>query len=78
MLANGAYSERDARAVFARLLGGVAHLHAAGVVHRDLKLENLVRGPLSRACARSWVGSPPSLRGVALLMVPRRSHPTPP
>lgn len=28
--------------MFAQLISGVAYLHAKGIVHRDLKLENLL------------------------------------
>eukprot|EP00887_Chlorella_sp_A99_P005806 scaffold1.g5806.t1 len=38
----GHYSEDDARTVFAQLISGVRYLHSMGVVHRDLKLENLL------------------------------------
>ena len=38
----GSYSEDDARQVFKTLISALAHIHAAGVVHRDIKLENLV------------------------------------
>ena len=44
LLAQGeeAYSERDARHAFAALLRGLNHLHARGVTHRDVKLDNLL------------------------------------
>ncbi|KDO20508.1 CAMK protein kinase [Saprolegnia parasitica CBS 223.65] len=35
------YSERDARALVRELLHGVAHLHAQGVVHRNIKPESI-------------------------------------
>ncbi|KAJ9450130.1 RAC family serine/threonine-protein kinase-like protein [Diplonema papillatum] len=38
----GFFSERVARFYFAEVCSAVAHLHLAGVMHRDLKLENLV------------------------------------
>ena len=38
----GSYSEADARGCFAQLLAGVSYLHAHGIAHRDLKLENLL------------------------------------
>jgi len=39
---SGAYSEADARNIFRQVLDGVAHMHMRGVVHRDLKVENLM------------------------------------
>lgn len=38
------FSEREARDLFSQLLSAVAHLHAAGIVHRDIKLENVLVG----------------------------------
>lgn len=38
----GSYTEEDARAVFVRLMKALIHVHGAGIVHRDIKLENLV------------------------------------
>eukprot|EP01117_Protostelium_nocturnum_P012261 TRINITY_DN450_c0_g3_i1.p1 TRINITY_DN450_c0_g3~~TRINITY_DN450_c0_g3_i1.p1 ORF type:complete len:303 (-),score=63.59 TRINITY_DN450_c0_g3_i1:262-1122(-) len=38
----GNYSEQDAAAVVAQILGAVSYLHSQGVVHRDLKPENLL------------------------------------
>lgn len=35
-------SEKEARKFFAQLLSGLDHIHQASVVHRDLKLENLL------------------------------------
>lgn len=42
ILAHRYLKERDASRLFAQLVSGVAYLHAKGVVHRDLKLENLL------------------------------------
>ncbi|OQR82906.1 calcium/calmodulin dependent protein kinase [Achlya hypogyna] len=36
------YSERDARALIQRLLSAVAHCHARGVVHRNIKPESIL------------------------------------
>jgi calcium/calmodulin-dependent protein kinase I len=38
----GSLSEGDAREVLFQLLDAVSHLHAAGVTHRDIKLENIM------------------------------------
>ncbi len=38
----GNYSEDMAARIIQQILSGVAYLHARGIVHRDLKLENLV------------------------------------
>lgn len=38
----GNYSEVDARQVFKQLMSGLDYLHERGIVHRDLKLENLL------------------------------------
>lgn len=42
VIAHGSYSEAEARQCFIQLLRGIQYLHAAHVVHRDLKLENLL------------------------------------
>lgn len=42
VLERGNYSEADACSCFRQLLKGVAYLHSQGIVHRDLKLENLM------------------------------------
>lgn len=39
---HGSYSEDIARQCFKQLLSGVAYMHAHGVAHRDIKLENLL------------------------------------
>ena len=36
------YSESDARLIFKQLVAGVKYMHDIGIVHRDLKLENLL------------------------------------
>lgn len=42
VLQRGSYSESTAHACFQQLLEGVRYCHSHGVVHRDLKLENLL------------------------------------
>ncbi|BGP19993.1 hypothetical protein JCM10213_006770 [Rhodosporidiobolus nylandii] len=42
ILAHRYLKERDASRLFAQLISGVSYLHSKGVVHRDLKLENLL------------------------------------
>lgn len=42
VLQRGTYSEAEARLAFVQLLKGIAYLHSKNVVHRDLKLENLL------------------------------------
>eukprot|EP00798_Chlamydomonas_sp_ICE-L_P017505 gene17505-23817_t len=38
----GNYTEKDAANLIRQILDGVAYLHSEGVVHRDLKLENMI------------------------------------
>ncbi|GAX83638.1 hypothetical protein CEUSTIGMA_g11062.t1 [Chlamydomonas eustigma] len=38
----GNYTEKDAASLIRQILEGVAYLHANGIVHRDLKLENMI------------------------------------
>eukprot|EP00227_Mantoniella_beaufortii_P020022 CAMPEP_0197599988 /NCGR_PEP_ID=MMETSP1326-20131121/32457_1 /TAXON_ID=1155430 /ORGANISM="Genus nov. species nov., Strain RCC2288" /LENGTH=332 /DNA_ID=CAMNT_0043167031 /DNA_START=173 /DNA_END=1171 /DNA_ORIENTATION=+ len=39
---NGSFSESDARAIVRQILNGVEYLHCKNIVHRDLKLENIL------------------------------------
>jgi serine/threonine protein kinase len=41
-VSNDGLSESDARAIRFRLLSAVSHCHAHGIVHRDIKLENIL------------------------------------
>jgi serine/threonine protein kinase len=41
-IARGRLSEREARRIMREVVSGVAYCHAHMVVHRDLKLENLL------------------------------------
>ena len=42
LIDSGSLTEKAVRPYFAALLSGVGAMHAAGVVHRDLKLENVM------------------------------------
>ena len=35
-------SEKEAMSVFAKIVSGVEHLHQSKMIHRDLKLENIM------------------------------------
>ncbi|KAI8899953.1 kinase-like domain-containing protein, partial [Globomyces pollinis-pini] len=39
---NGKLSEKDARKIFRQIVAGMDYIHRSNVVHRDLKLENLL------------------------------------
>lgn len=40
--AKGQLSEREGRKFFRQLISAIDHCHLAGVIHRDLKLENML------------------------------------
>ncbi|KAI7836176.1 hypothetical protein COHA_009943 [Chlorella ohadii] len=42
VLEKGHYSEADARSCFLQIMRAIQYLHSRGIVHRDLKLENLL------------------------------------
>ncbi|KAL4424298.1 hypothetical protein ABPG75_001599 [Micractinium tetrahymenae] len=42
VLDTGHYSEADARSCFLQIIRAIQYLHSRGIVHRDLKLENLL------------------------------------
>jgi len=54
--AREAYTEARARAAFADVAHGLARVHEAGVVHRDLKLENLLQDNHTGGGAAGGVG----------------------
>lgn len=56
-------SEGEARAIFAQLAAAVAHVHANGIVHRDIKLDNIVLVPNAEVDAKVQL---PGASGAAL------------
>ncbi len=42
IVARGEYSEKDASNIVRQIISAVAHLHANGIAHRDLKPQNLL------------------------------------
>ena len=38
----GSFTEKDAMVIIRQVLSAVAHMHARNIVHRDLKLENIL------------------------------------
>lgn len=42
LAAKGSLTEKEAKKFFAQLVSGLEHIHLASIVHRDMKLENLL------------------------------------
>lgn len=42
VMENGPLKEEDARVIMARVFKGIEHLHSRNIVHRDVKMENLL------------------------------------
>ena len=55
VIEDGSYDESKARMIFKRVLLGVEYLHAVGITHRDMKLENLLLG------SRNNLAGPPAV-----------------
>ena len=70
--ADGCVAEAECRRLFAQVLSGLREAHAAGIAHRDLKLENIVLAADGRAKlvdfgpARSTARRPRRLRALKL------------
>ena len=45
----GSFTEKDAMVIIRQVLSAVAHMHARNIVHRDLKLENILLSDDGRA-----------------------------
>ena len=67
----GSYSEEDARDILRHILEGLKDIHTSGMVHRDLKLENVLLPSEERhtrvkiadfGLSTSWSDSKPKLR----------------
>eukprot|EP00128_Syssomonas_multiformis_P008811 Colp12_sorted_trinity150504_noHs@25480 len=48
LISKGGATETEVRAIFRQVLSAMDHCHQAGVVHRDLKLENILLGEDNR------------------------------
>lgn len=42
IISHGKLSEKEARKFFRQIVSAMAHIHQASIVHRDLKLENIL------------------------------------
>ena len=72
----GNYTEKDAASLIRQILDGVAYLHSNGIVHRDLKLENMIMmnerdSPVKIA---DFVSHPSTISSTTTLLVPGTSN----
>ncbi|KAG6510895.1 mitogen-activated protein kinase kinase kinase 18-like [Zingiber officinale] len=76
----GRIKEAEIRSYAGDLLHGLAHLHAAGVAHCDVKTRNVLLWPGGGAkladfgCARRTSGAAPSVAGTPMYMAPEAAR----
>jgi len=73
LLSGGALSDRDVARIGITLCDALSHAHAKGVIHRDVKPQNVmvVAEPAAQLCARCHLLQPEINRCVGLLDAPR-------
>jgi serine/threonine-protein kinase len=72
---DGPFAPREAAAAAADICGAVAAVHAAGLLHRDVKAQNVVRDENGRLVlmdfgAGAEIGSRPSVAGTPIYLAP--------
>ncbi|KAH0449856.1 hypothetical protein IEQ34_020548 [Dendrobium chrysotoxum] len=76
----GSLDEKSARSLSLEILNGLAYLHASGIVHCDVKPENVLIGSNSRAiigdlgCARRISDGEREIRGSPMYMAPEAAR----